>query len=352
MNLSLCMIVRNEENLLQQSLSAVRDWVDEIIIVDTGSTDRTKDIARTFTAQVYDFPWCDDFSAARNFALEKAANDWVLVIDADEVVSDFQVEDIQKLIKADLPMVGRIKLINLIADEMGEKRTSERISRLFNRRLFHYQGVIHEQIVRKDGNPFHTVQVEIAIEHSGYTQEVLRRTDKIARNITLLKQALEKNPEDTYLLYQLGKSYYLAKDYNEAVACFKQALVLPLNFALEYVENLVETFGYALINSERYAEALCLKNYELHFATYTDYQFLMGLVSMNNGSFSEAIEQFLQCIDNKEGKVEGINSYLSNYNIAVIYECLGYQAEAVSYYQKCGNYPAARKRLSQSDNLS
>ncbi|MDR3541390.1 MAG: glycosyltransferase [Desulfosporosinus sp.] len=347
MNLSLCMIVKNEEKLLRQSLSAVRRWVDEIVIVDTGSTDRTKDIARTFTAQVYDFPWCDDFSAARNFALEKASCDWVLVIDADEVVSDFQVKSIRKVIKADQPIVGRIKLINLLSDAMGEKRSNERISRLFNRRLFCYHGVIHEQIVRKDGNPFKTVPVEITVEHSGYTQKVIQRTDKIARNISLLEQALERSPEDTYVLYQLGKSYYMASDYNEAVAYFKRALVLPLNFALEYVENLVETYGYALINSERYAEALCLKNYELYFATSTDYQFLMGLVSMNNGGFSEAIGQFLQCIGNKEGKVEGINSYLPNYNIAVIYECLGYRTEAVSYYQKCGNYPAARKRLSE-----
>jgi len=339
------MIVKNEEKLLRQSLSAVHRWVDEIIIVDTGSTDRTKVIAGTYTSKVYDFPWCDDFSAARNLSLEKASCDWVLVLDADEIISNFPVETIQNVIKAESSVVGRIKLINIVSDVTGEKRISERISRLFNRKRFHYEGVIHEQLVQNDGNPFKTIPVEITAEHSGYTQEVLQRTDKIARNIRLLEQALKKSPEDAYLLYQLGKVYYLAKKYSEAVTYFKRALALSFDFSLEYVENLVETYGYALINSGSYAEALCLKNYELYYAGSTDYLFLMGIVYMNNGGFSQAIEQFLRCIDNKEGKVEGINSYLPKYNIAVIHECLGHKAEAASYYLQCGNYPAALKRL-------
>lgn len=345
MKLSLCMIVKNEENSLWQSLSKVSRYVDEIIVVDTGSTDRTKEIARNWSAQVFDFPWCDDFSAARNFSLEKASSDWVLVLDADEVVINFDIANIRKVVKSEQPVVGRIKLINIISDESGERRSCERISRMFNRKLFHYEGIIHEQIVRKDGNVFNTLPVEITIEHSGYTQEVIRRTDKIARNIALLERALEKHSEDGYLLYQLGKSYYLAKNYNLAVTYFKRALALPLNFSLEYVENLVETYGYALIKSGKYAEALSLRNYELYYSGSTDYLFLMGLVYMNNGDFTKAIQLFSQCIDHQEGQVDGINSYLPAYNIAVIYECLGYRAEAVNYYQKCGNYSAAVKRL-------
>ena len=343
--LSLCMIVKNEEQILQQSLCKVGRYVDEMIVVDTGSTDRTKEIAQSCGSKVYDSPWCDDFSAARNFSLEKASCDWVLVLDADEIISDFRVESIQNVIKAESSVVGRIKLINIVSDAAGEKRISERISRLFNRKRFHYEGVIHEQLVQNEGNPFKTIPVEITAEHSGYTQEVLQRTDKIARNIRMLEKALKKSPEDAYLLYQLGKVYYLAKKYSEAVTYFKRALRLSFNFSLEYVENLVETYGYALINSGSYAEALCLKNYELYYADSTDYLFLMGIVYMNNGGFSQAIEQFLRCIDNKEGKVEGINSYLPKYNIAVIHECLGHKAEAVSYYLQCGNYPAALKRL-------
>jgi len=345
MKISLCMIVKDEETLLQQSLSRASQYVDEMIVVDTGSTDRTKEIALNCGAKVYDFPWCHDFSAARNFSLEKASMDWVLIIDADEIITDFRVESIRKVIETEYPVVGRIRLINLLTDTTGEKRVSERISRLFDRRLFHYVGAIHEQIVQNDGNDFNTVSVEIAVEHSGYTQELIERTGKIARNLKLLKQAVDESPEDAYLLYQLGKSYYMARNYNESVAYFKRALALTSNFSLEYVEDLIETYGYALINSGDYGEALCLQDYDVYYASSTDYLFLMGLVYMNNGRLSEAIELFLRCSNNKEGKAEGINSYLSKYNIAVIYDCLGNRAEAISYYRKCEDYPAALKRL-------
>lgn len=345
MKISLCMIVKDEEKVLHQSLSKSCRYVDEIIVVDTGSTDHTQEIARSYGAKVYEFPWTNDFSAARNFSLEQANCDWVLVLDADEIITEFKVGKIQNIIKAGNSALGRIKLINTVSDATGEKRYCERISRLFDRRLFHYQGLIHEQLVRKDGNSFKTIPAEITVEHSGYTQEAILHTDKITRNITLLELALRKSPEDTYLLYQLGKTYYTARNYNQAVSYFKQALGLQLNFSLEYVENLIETYGYALINSGRYVEAQCLQNYEIYYSGSTDYQFLMALISMNNGRLSQAIEQFLRCIDHKEGKVEGINSYLPKYNIAVIYECSGYRTEAVSYYQKCGNYPPALKRL-------
>ena len=342
MKISLCMIVKNEELLLQKSLFAVAPYVDEIIVVDTGSTDRTKEIALDYKAKVYDFPWCDDFSAARNFSLWQAAHDWVLVLDADEVITHFDKDQLQSVMTADNSVVGRIKLINLLA---GEKRSSERISRLFNRTLFHYAGCIHEQVVGLDGQTYHTVNVDITALHSGYSEEVIKRTDKIARNINLLQQALHNSPDDTYLLYQLGKSHFLAKNFTAAINTFTQALELPMNFSLEYVAELVETYGYALIKSERYAEALDLTQYEQYYNQSPDYLFLQGLIYMNNGMFSQAIELFLRCRGVTEGKTEGINSWLPTYNIAVIYECLGKMEEATGYYKQCGNYPAALERL-------
>ena len=81
------MIVKNEEKHLVKCLKSVRDIVDEMIVVDTGSTDKTKDIAQVFGAKVFDFPWTGDFSAARNHSLEQATGDWILILDADEVIS-------------------------------------------------------------------------------------------------------------------------------------------------------------------------------------------------------------------------------------------------------------------------
>lgn len=99
--LSLCMIVKNEEKKLEEFLFSIRDFVDEIIVVDTGSTDNSKDIALKFTSKVYDFKWNDDFAAARNFSISKAKGDWILVLDPDEVIDEKDLVKIKKIIEKD-----------------------------------------------------------------------------------------------------------------------------------------------------------------------------------------------------------------------------------------------------------
>src|SRR3989344_1922813 len=100
MTISLCMITKNEENLLKNCLNNIKDTVDEIIIVDTGSADNTKETARKFNAKIFDFKWGDNFSEARNFSLQKATQEWILVLDADEKISNFDLEKIKNLTKS------------------------------------------------------------------------------------------------------------------------------------------------------------------------------------------------------------------------------------------------------------
>ena len=97
--ISLCMIAKNEEKYLEQCLRSVKDIVDEIIIVDTGSTDKTKEIAKKFNAKIFDFKWVDDFSAARNESIRHATKDWILVLDADEIVEKKDIDKIKNLIE-------------------------------------------------------------------------------------------------------------------------------------------------------------------------------------------------------------------------------------------------------------
>ena len=96
-SVSLCMIVRNEEQVLGRCLSCVKDFADEIIIVDTGSNDKTKEIASLFTDQIYDFPWIDDFAAARNFAFQKGTGDYLFWLDADDVITEEEQKKLMKL---------------------------------------------------------------------------------------------------------------------------------------------------------------------------------------------------------------------------------------------------------------
>ncbi|ALB44531.1 glycosyltransferase [Clostridium beijerinckii] len=345
--LSLCMIVKNEEQNLKKCLLNVETIVDEIIIVDTGSIDNTKTIALEFTDKVYDFQWCDDFSAARNFSISKATNDWILILDADEFVEGFNKEKILDFIRSadNIKNVGRIKLYNVIDDSLGTKRSSERISRLFNKTYFYYEGTIHEQIASIDKKKFKTIPIDITVNHIGYLKEELNRANKLYRNINLLTKAICNNLKDPYLYYQLGKSYYLISNYEKSYQCFKKSLSFQLNYRLEYVEDLIKTYGYALINAGKFKEAMNIEEYGKYYKDNADYDFLMGIIYMNNAKFNSAVESFLKCTKSDKSKIEGVNSYLSYYNIGVIFECLGYRDESITYYRKCKNYELAVIRI-------
>lgn len=345
--ISLCIIVKNEEENLENCLSKVLDIVSEIIIVDTGSTDNTKNIATKFTDKIYDFKWCNDFSKARNFSVSKASNDWILVMDADEFITDFIKSNIDKFIKNPLnrSRVGRIRRINMIEDYTGSKKYTERINRLFNKNNYYYGGIIHEQLVALDGKSYETEIVDITVEHVGYTKKILTKTDKLKRNIDLLKLATQNDSGDPYLYFQLGKSYYMLKDYKTSVMYFEKALSFQLDLRLEYVEDLVETYGYSLINSGRYSDALVLEKYTKFYLKSSDFYFIMGLIYMNNARFDQAIKNFLKCTQFSHSRVDGITTYMSYYNIGVIYDVLGFEKKSQEYYLKCGNYEPALKRL-------
>lgn len=343
--LSLCMIVKNEENKLDRCLNSIAEYVEDIVIVDTGSTDDTKKIAEKYTSKVYDFKWCNDFSKARNFSISKASNDWVLILDADEVIYEFDKEKIEKFININSKVVGRIKRINPFEDGKEIKKYIERVNRVFNKNYFHYEGIIHEQVVSKDGSQYSMKSIDIEADHIGYLNEVIDGTNKLERNIDLLMEAIKSNPHDPYLYYQIGKSYYRKKDYNKAYDSFSKSVELCTDFRFEYTEDLIESYGYALLKCEKYTEAMILDEYKNYYGDSPDYNFIMGLIYMNNGKFQEAVVYFEKCIGEKEGKIEGINSYQPNYNIGVVYETLGFKEEALGFYQRCGEYLLAKKRI-------
>ncbi len=346
LKISLCMIVKDEEKQLDNCLKSIKSYVDEIVIIDTGSTDMTKQIAFEYTNKVYDFKWCNDFARARNFSIEKASNDWVIVLDADEVVTKFNSVGIEQFIHKNQRTVGRLKRINPFEDGNEIKKHIERVNRLFNKRFYKYEGIIHEQIVAKDQKEYKTEPIEIELNHIGYMNEVVGKTNKIERNIQLLKEAIVSNPKDPYLHYQIGKSYFMKKDYNNSTICFEQALELETNLRLEYTQDLVESYGYSLLNNNYFEKALVIEKYKKNYSYSPDYNFLMGLIYMNNARFSEAIASFEECFKAKAGKLEGINTFLPSYNIGVIYEVLGEKEKAIEFFKRYDNYEPSQKRLS------
>lgn len=347
--ISLCMIVKNEADNLKDCLGRAAGYVDEIIVVDTGSTDNTRKIALNYADKVYDFLWKDDFSAARNYAISKAGNPYILVLDADEWLQDIDRDEIEKQIQVYPEGIGRILIISQYTRENHVYKQKERVGRLFSKEFYQYEGRIHEQLVPLHGmtamqSNSNYYDVPVVVEHLGYEGNLDVRRRKTQRNITLLKRVQEQNPEDPYLLYQLGKSFYMEEEYEKACEYFGQALYFDLDPRLEYVQDMVESYGYALINTEQYETALQMINIYDEFSHSADFLFLIGLILMNNGRFEEAIKEFKKAAMKPDSKVEGVNGYLAFYNIGVIYECLGSLDNAVNYYKKCGEYrPALRK---------
>lgn len=190
--LSICIICKNEEKNIRKCLSSYVKTGFELIVVDTGSTDHTKEIAMQYTTTVYDFKWCNDFAAAKNFAISKASNDIVMIIDSDEYLDKIDVDGLGQLIKENSNRVGRIQRRNVFRRNGEIKENREWINRIFSKQKFHYEGRIHEQVVALDGSEdYETYQAPVTILHSGYDLPEEERKKKARRNIELLNQELQ-----------------------------------------------------------------------------------------------------------------------------------------------------------------
>ena len=396
MNLSVCIIAKNEEKNIRRCLESLKSYNFEIVVVDTGSTDDTEKIAQQYTDRVYHFQWKNNFSSARNFAISKSTKTYVMSIDCDECIDYIDVKKLQNLLAERKKQVGRIKIRNHLTKSGTGQENTEWINRIFSKELFHYEGCIHEQVTAMNGEEYETYQAPVVILHTGYDLPENERKQKAERNINLLQQELQrlliaflqkqdayvnvmddvglKNDDENnkrcvqrifsmieagndlavklqheeqlpYILYQLGKGYYMAGDYTEACTYFSCALSFDLNPKLEYVIDMVETYGYAMLNSDQAANALFFENIYEEFGNTADFQFLMGLIYMNNARFEDAVSEFLKATKHSASRNVGANSYMAFYNIGVIYECLGRADEAKRYYEMCGEYGPAEERL-------
>jgi tetratricopeptide (TPR) repeat protein len=203
---SLCMIVRNEAHNLADCLTTVAHLFDEIVIVDTGSDDETKEIARQFTAHVHDFPWCDDFAAARNESLRHATGDWIFWLDADDRVSPEQATALAELF-ASLDDAPRVFLMNtvLCPASSAKDRFLVSHSRLFRRDArLRWQGRVHEQLRPEPITlGYQWIFTDIEIDHIGY-QDRVHADRKARRKLRLLRMDYAVNPDDPSTLLHLA----------------------------------------------------------------------------------------------------------------------------------------------------
>ncbi|MGI0493405.1 glycosyltransferase [Alkalinema pantanalense CENA528] len=226
--LSLCMIVKNEAVNLPRCLDSVKDVVDEMIVLDTGSTDQTIAIAQSYGAKVYEFTWCDDFSAARNAALQYVTGDWVLVLDADEVLLPAIVPALKTTIQQPKALV-----INLVRQEVGATQAPySLVSRLFRKHpALHFQRPYHamiddsvEALLQQEPHWDILNLPDIAIWHDGYQPEMIAARDKWNKARTTMEGFLARHPNDPYVCSKLGALYVQLGETTQGIELLQRGL--------------------------------------------------------------------------------------------------------------------------------
>ncbi|WP_051015878.1 tetratricopeptide repeat-containing glycosyltransferase family 2 protein [Melioribacter roseus] len=222
-SLTLSMIVKNEEKYLKDCLESVKNLVNEIVIVDTGSTDNTVSIAKEYNAKVYNFEWINDFSAARNYALSKSTGDWILYLDADERLEPGSIHELKKILNT-VTKAGYFCTVKSI-DSENERDHSIRYVRLFkNSPDIKFRGKVHEQITDSlVENGYQIQHSKIVINHIGYDVSKEEKEKKAKRNLELLLEDYNQS-KSSYSLFQLGQTYYILENNDKAKEIFSELI--------------------------------------------------------------------------------------------------------------------------------
>ncbi|MGL5150879.1 MAG: tetratricopeptide repeat-containing glycosyltransferase family 2 protein [Clostridium sp.] len=226
--LSVSIIAKNEEHNLRRCINSIKNIADEIILVDTGSTDNTISLAESLGAKVYKITWNKNFSEAKNTALDKCTMDWILVIDCDEAIDKIAAPSIKEIIQNSSYEGYYLKLINLIGDVNINETSTLRIFR--NNPNYRFESKLHEQIypsiIKNSTNNKNLVVTDIPLYHYGYDHNVVDMSKKIKRNIEVL-ESFSHEEKDGFFYYSLGNEYSKLNDNEKAKECFLLAESTP-----------------------------------------------------------------------------------------------------------------------------
>lgn len=354
MKINLVMIVRNEERSLEKCLRAAKPLVDGIFITDTGSGDRTKEIAKEMGAAVSTFTWVDDFSAARNFALGQSDGDWNLVLDADEYVRNADRAALERSLCARRGMwFGGIVRYDSYPDEGGISVSTSILPRLLPRKI-RYEGRIHEQ----PSGDYPCFRVPLEADHDGYLY-----TDKGERNLSYLEKAVQECPEDAYYQYQLASTLRNLKRFSDSLPYFRNFYRLAgrtescrAGGVVLYLYTLLDLGTAACLDEA----AQIIETEDPILGGWPDYCFVCGLFYMKRvlsdvgryiGLLPNIERCYLRCLEIGEhpetGGVVGTGSFKAAYNLGAWYEVSGQTEKAVYYYRMAAGegYAPAMERL-------
>jgi tetratricopeptide (TPR) repeat protein len=340
--ISLCMIMRDEEGHLARCLRSVEGVADEIVIVDTGSTDASVAIAESFGARVLHEPWRGDFAAPRNTAIDAATGDWILVLDADEELVDGHA--LRELLHDEDIEGYCLREVNFIGEELGIESVVNSAFRLFrNRPQYRYEGALHEQIMGKvdPAGGACTRFVGVEIHHYGYLEPTSRAKEKTDRNMAIVMEEVARKPKDSFTLFNAGVEYQRTGRFDEALAYFQRAFATLPSLRAYYASLLLRNIVATLHAMEREEEALDVLRDALEaYPDFTDLHYLAGQIHTSRREYREAVRSFRRAIElgdhggDRYLAQAGMGSFYSWHALGALYGVMGDTHEAVRAYRR------------------
>ncbi len=346
--ISACIIAKNEAEAIGRCLRSVNSIVNEIIVVDTGSTDDTVDVARRLGAKIAYFQWNNDFGAAKNYALKQAKGDWIIFLDADEYILASKVANVRSFIEKihDNPMIESVICRMEHTDGVDGRfigcNPTVRIFR--NSRAIRYEGKIHEWIF-KNGQPTKSVQdneQSIVIRHTGYSKG--RMIEKLKRNTRLLEEELNNGVVRDLTYHYLSDGYWKFGQYEKAIRLAHQAIAQKELTANMFVYKPYVILMDSMIRLGTYNAAVIDQIRERaiqKFPRHPEILMYQGLCFLADGRYRSALDSFQRAIEANAGFSDlSVNNEFYIYiaktylNIAKIYNLMNQPVEALDYFVK------------------
>jgi tetratricopeptide (TPR) repeat protein len=319
----------------------VQGVVDEIIIVDTGSTDRSVEIAESFGATVLHEEWKGDFATPRNTSIDAATGDWILMLDADEELVDGK--SLIPLLR-DKDVEGySLREVNFIGEEVGIEAVVNAAFRVFrNRPEYRYEGALHEQIMGKvDPDGTKTKFVGIEINHYGYLDKTSEARKKTDRNMAIVMEEVKKKPKDSFTLFNAGVEFQRIDDHETALTYFRRSFATLPNLRAYYASLLLRNIVASLRALKRYDEALDVLGDGLQaYPDFPDLHYLQGQIHSERREFRASIRAFRRAIElgdhggDRYLAQAGMGSFYSWFALGSLHEQMGDTQEAVRAYRR------------------